>query len=305
MTTTLSRRAIARTAAVAAIASIASAAAAQTTVTFDNGPLGWSVNGNDAIVPVGGNPGAFIDHYQFDTFGVEIRNDTNPDFIGDYTTRGPVRLSVDVQVGVIAFFGTPVTRDLVIEFVDYDNPPMFYPYVSVWTHVGALDGNGQPWTTYSVEIADPASTTLPPGWGGTGDEDPNTLEPRLPAGRTFAGVMAGVDEVRFTTFVPGFFYGGTEFGLGIDNVSIEPLGAVCTPDLTTGAVAGQPGYGVPNGTLNNDDFFYFLNEFAAGNIAVCDLTTGAVAGQPGYGVPNGVLTNDDFFYYLALYAAGC
>jgi hypothetical protein len=38
---------------------------------------------------------------------------------------------------------------------------------------------------------------------------------------------------------------------------------------------------------------------------VADLTTGAVPGQPGYGVPDGVLNNDDFFYYLSLFAAGC
>jgi hypothetical protein len=79
----------------------------------------------------------------------------------------------------------------------------------------------------------------------------------------------------------------------------------CAPDLTTGAIAGQPGYGVPNGILNNDDFFYYLAQFAAGNLAVADLTTGAIQGQPGYGVPNGVLNNDDFFYYLAIFAAGC
>ncbi|MEZ6234264.1 MAG: GC-type dockerin domain-anchored protein [Phycisphaerales bacterium] len=79
----------------------------------------------------------------------------------------------------------------------------------------------------------------------------------------------------------------------------------CEPDLTTGAIAGQPGYGVPNGILNNDDFFYYLAQFAAGNLAVADLTTGAIAGQPGYGVPNGILNNDDFFYYLAIFAAGC
>jgi len=79
----------------------------------------------------------------------------------------------------------------------------------------------------------------------------------------------------------------------------------CRPDLTTGAIAGQPGYGVPNGILNNDDFFYYLAQFAAGNLAVADLTTGAIVGQPGYGVPNGVLNNDDFFYYLAIFAAGC
>jgi hypothetical protein len=79
----------------------------------------------------------------------------------------------------------------------------------------------------------------------------------------------------------------------------------CEPDLTTGAIAGQPGYGEPNGVLNNDDFFYYLAQFAAGNLAVADLTTGAIAGQPGYGVPNGILNNDDFFYYLAIFAAGC
>ena len=85
----------------------------------------------------------------------------------------------------------------------------------------------------------------------------------------------------------------------------ECEGLTCRPDLTTTAIAGQPGYGAPNGVLNNDDFFYYLAQFAAGNVGVCDMTTGAVPGQPGYGVPNGVLNNDDFFYYLALFAAGC
>ncbi len=79
----------------------------------------------------------------------------------------------------------------------------------------------------------------------------------------------------------------------------------CQPDLTTAAIAGQPGYGIPNGVLNNEDFFYYLAQFAAGNLAVADLTSGAIAGQPGYGVPNGILNNEDFFYYLAIFAAGC
>lgn len=79
----------------------------------------------------------------------------------------------------------------------------------------------------------------------------------------------------------------------------------CRPDITATAVPGTPGYGLPNGTLNSDDFFYFLAQLAAGNLAVADLTTTAIPGTPGYGVPNGILTSDDFFYYLALYAAGC
>lgn len=92
--------------------------------------------------------------------------------------------------------------------------------------------------------------------------------------------------------------------MGVDlTVSFTPH--PCPADLTFGAIPGQPGYLVKNGIVNNDDFFAFLGEFAAGNLALCDLTTGAVAGQPGYGVPNGVINNDDFFYYLSLFAAGC
>jgi hypothetical protein len=82
----------------------------------------------------------------------------------------------------------------------------------------------------------------------------------------------------------------------------EPL---CPPDLTAGAVAGQPGYGQPNGVVSNEDFFYFLAQFSAGNAAVADMTTNAIAGGAGYGTPNGVINNEDFFYYLSIYAAGC
>jgi len=79
----------------------------------------------------------------------------------------------------------------------------------------------------------------------------------------------------------------------------------CVADMSTGAIPSQPGYGVPDGIVNNDDFFFFLSEFAAGNLARCDLTWGAIPATPGYGFPNGVLNNDDFFYFLGLFAAGC
>ena len=94
-------------------------------------------------------------------------------------------------------------------------------------------------------------------------------------------------------------------GLITCKLEFDVGGPACGPDITTGAVAGQPGYGVPNGIVNNDDFFYFLSQFSAGNLAVADVTTGAISGQPGYGVPNGVINNDDFFYFLAIFAAGC
>lgn len=89
------------------------------------------------------------------------------------------------------------------------------------------------------------------------------------------------------------------------NFNLNYLPDPCQGDLTATAVAGQAGYGVPNGVVNNDDFFYFLSQFAAGNKQVCDLTYGATPGQFGYAIPNGQLTNDDFFYYLVLFARGC
>jgi len=88
----------------------------------------------------------------------------------------------------------------------------------------------------------------------------------------------------------------------------------CPADLTTSAIPGTPGYGVPNGILNNDDFFYYLSVFSSSigcgpGGTPCgsppDLTTTAIPGTPGYGVPDGALQNDDFFYYLSLFAAGC
>ena len=79
----------------------------------------------------------------------------------------------------------------------------------------------------------------------------------------------------------------------------------CEPDLTTTAIPGTPGYGEPDGVVNNDDFFYYLLQFTEGNLAVADLTTTAIPGTPGYGEPDGVINNDDFFYYLVVFSAGC
>lgn len=103
-------------------------------------------------------------------------------------------------------------------------------------------------------------------------------------------------------FVSGDFWSFT----GHPAPRIAVLGCPpCHADLTTTAIPGSPGYGVPNGVLNNDDFFYFLTSFVAGSTAICDLTTTAIPGSPGYGVPNGVVNNDDFFYYLLLFEQGC
>lgn len=213
---------------VAAGVVLAASPAFATVVTFDNGPEGWSIQNAVTIDPLGGNPGANMSHFQIDTFGVTVANSTSPEFLGDYGAKGPVTVSIDVKVNRIwtEFFGD-VGRELVVEFRNYSLAQNGYPWASVWTKVGDIYTDLD-WTTMSATIADPSSATLPMGWGGTGDEDPNTFEPILPAGVTFADVMAGVDEIVFTSFVPGYFYGFTNYDFAVDNISIVPApGAAC------------------------------------------------------------------------------
>jgi hypothetical protein len=229
-------------------------------VTFDNGSEGWSINGLSTISPVGGNPGARIFwNNPVDTFGIEARTSSNPAFIGDYTLKGEVRLSMDFQVNFIQFFGTPASRELVVILYD-DDADEGAPAAGVWKSVGLLPGGGLPWSTFSADVTDVLSDELPAGWNGLGDEDPQTFEPILPAGRTWTNVLQGVDRMMFTTFVPGFFYGFTNFSLSIDNVKIEslapesPVGDLNGDGIVDGADLGilLAAWGTPAADLNGD-----------------------------------------------------
>ena len=207
--------------------------AAQTVVTFGQGNEGWTgpqgVGGATFIDPALGNAAPAL-HTVFEDFGITFRTTTNAAFVGDYTQSPSVTLGLDVLTQSIQFFGQNVTRRLVVELRDHDNPAEGYPYTSVWATLGTLSSANAGWQHLSVTIADTSATALPTGWGGYGAEDPVTFEPTLPPGRTFASVLAGVDELVFTTLVPGFFYGFTDFDVAIDNVSItavpEPASAL-------------------------------------------------------------------------------
>ncbi len=86
--------------------------------------------------------------------------------------------------------------------------------------------------------------------------------------------------------------------------NVYPSVGFCPADMTTTAIVGAPGYGIPNQTLSSDDFFYYLIQFVNGHWTA-DLTHSTLPGSFGYGVPDGFVTNDDFFYYTALYVLGC
>jgi len=68
----------------------------------------------------------------------------------------------------------------------------------------------------------------------------------------------------------------------------------CPADLT-----GAGGGGTPDGVADANDFFFYLDLFADGDLDA-DLTG---PGQDGN--PDGALDSDDFFFYLNLFAQGC
>lgn len=227
-----------------ALALLTGAANAQATnsalVRFDNGNEGWSINGQNQPDPFGGNPGAALSWDDpIDTFGLEIRTSTHPAFVGDYTLKGPVRVAIDVQVDYIQFFGTPAPRELIVILYDDDTFDGAAPG-AVWKSLGTLAGNGMPYTTFTTDIPHVLSTDLPSGWKGAGSEDPVTFEPILPAGRTWANVLQGVDRMQFTTYEPGFFYGFTNFDISVDNIRMAPNGPSTWTNLGNG-LAGTKG----------------------------------------------------------------
>lgn len=226
--------------------------AGDTTTTFDNGLEGWSISGRTDIDPTGGFPGANLHGILIDVFGADTRNRTNANFLGDYNRfGGAIELSIDIKVNSIDFLGSEVPRELVVDLRDFDEPNGF-TWASVWFSLGVL--NTDPlggWITYSIIIDDTTSLELPAGWRGSGAEDPNTFEPILPEGRTFASVLESVDEITFTTFVPGYFFGFTNFDIQVDNITVRSLGNPCPADLTG------------DGELNFFDVSAFLNAFTA------------------------------------------
>jgi hypothetical protein len=201
--------------------------------TFENGTEGWSNAGRKTIQQTG-NPGGAIDELLIDVFGADIRTDPNNAMVPDnFTNKGPIRFTVDIDIRSIQFFGQEVERDLVVELRDNTPSSQGAPWVSVWYKLGTLSADRPGWRTYSVDILNPNAAALPAGWGGTGAENPVTFEPELPADRTFADVLASVDEIHFTTFVPGFFFGFTNFDMAVDNV-----GWTAVPEPSVALLAG-------------------------------------------------------------------
>jgi len=274
MERTLNHRVLALTCA----ASFASAASAQfANPGFETGDLsGWdfvlTANGNTSV--------AGVEIYDIDDTGPLAPSFVAKFGVGNLISMSGVQNGIELTQNLSFSGGTAYTFDFDwaahrVAAVDNSEGGVF-----------SLIVNGE---AIATQAAGTVNGSLPPVTGHL------TATWTAPSSGSF---VVGVRITRPYT-VPG------ETHQYVDNFSIDSGGGTCQPDLTTTAIPGTPGYGTPNGTLNNDDFFYYLAQFAAGNLAVADLTTTAIPGTPGYGTPNGIINNDDFFYYLAIFAAGC
>lgn len=204
-------------------AGVATAGPASSFTDFSNGAAGW-----DGNLPHDGTSGSWIDTSMGngapalrsvnEAWGIDFFNRTNANVLGDYSKLGSVTIGLDVIANSIRFRGEEVMRNLVVELRDYATTPDDVSFTSVWFNLGSIDFT-EGWQHLSVTIADTTAAALPAGWGGAHISDAHA-GPSLPSGRSFADVLANVDELRFSTYVPGQFYEYTEFDIAIDNVSV-------------------------------------------------------------------------------------
>lgn len=277
---------------VAAAALCAGHVSAQVVVsneTFDAPGTAWTANGVETLVNDGrGIDGQYLQLPYMDFFGAHLRSeDARCGLLGDLS-RYPngVTLSFDMVTFQFHDFDNndiPVeSRPLILQLWDRGDPDDFTDDVSVWVENGHIPAIELGWQRMTFEIPTPTSATLPAGWGGTGDEDPVTFEPRLPPGRTYASVLASVDEVQVTTFKPGYFYGFAFWEIGYDNVRVtQPQPPTCECDVTG------------DNALSVQDIFDYLAAYFASNMVVGDFNG------------DGSISVQDIFDYLACYFTGC
>ncbi|MEZ5471310.1 MAG: hypothetical protein R3E90_05970 [Marinicella sp.] len=193
------------------------------TTTFADGDEGWfgpnGLGGVSGIEETGGNPDEHL-MTDFDIFGINFRNTRNPDFVFDYTLYPEILISIYVKVYSINSSNIEEPRPWLVEIRDYNEPGSEFPWTSVWYLWGDISQETtNDWTRFTVLIEDTSVTELPPGWGGYGAED-EFGNPSLPRGRTFADVLANMDEISFNTLMPGNSYTDSRFQVRVDNISI-------------------------------------------------------------------------------------
>ncbi len=243
---------------------------------FDIGGVLVTVNSSSTL----GGPGPYyMGFFDWGSVSMRILNDAAIDpgswdgFYGSYN---------------VALHGHPV--------LDFDPPLTGFGMTTM-----------QEWRSSSV--ASLADTLLAyDGPNGTGNLIASiTTKPapvRFASELDFVGILAGSGPPIRSVVING---GAETFAqVYLDGIALVVGGdAACPADLSGSSDPNDPAYGAPDGFVDAADFFYYLDQFAAANLAVADVTGSADPNDPAYGVPDGLIDAADFFYYLDLFVAGC
>ncbi|MBX3365170.1 MAG: zinc-dependent metalloprotease [Phycisphaeraceae bacterium] len=163
------------------------------------------------------------------------------------------------------------------------------PYADIFV-VEISNNGGSTWV--NLETVGPAGPEVEGGWYY----------------RTFrvADYVAPTNQMRIR-FHASDLGAGSVVEAAVDAISmrIAACASPCPGDLSGSSDANDPAYGVPDGIVDAADFFYFLDQFASGNLAVADLTGSSDPNDPAYGVPDGVIDAADFFFFLDIFVLGC
>jgi len=188
------------------------------TETFEGGNNtgGWTFGNTfyEAILPTGGNPGAFLRNDFLDSFAPSARTTLGVDspFTGDYRARGVTAVEADFALFYVdsTSLGRPVT---LILYSDAGTPDDASDDCSVYFKGGkpAPQPNGQ-WNRYRFRV--PADAGAAPrrwamlGCGGRTIDEAWNL------------VVTDVDRLRFFIGDPELFYIFQVWDIGLDNPSI-------------------------------------------------------------------------------------
>lgn len=121
----------------------------------------------------------------------------------------------------------------------------------------------------------------------TGDELVEITWAFVPLKRPFGGATSWADTPHPVLSVT--WPGGNNSNRGFFHLRWPP----CAADLTESASPNHPYRGFPDGVVDAEDFFFYLDGFAVDDLRVCDLDD------------DGDCDADDFFAYLDLFSMGC
>lgn len=200
----------------------------------NRGNWSWGT-GNEEIVPLNGNPGAYLQDLTLSTFtpGASTAPGDFSQFVGNYRARGVSSVGIDLVILDTGFPIDPSSRPLtLILHNDNGTPQDFEDDWGAWfvgpdpiPSPGVTMFLGAGWNTYDFGVPS-QETTTPDGWVFFDCTDQNIDCVITPSGQTPPGandwndLMADVDVAEFHYGIPGTISILNSWDVGLDNPRI-------------------------------------------------------------------------------------